>query len=75
MTRKTTHVVPSPQGGWNVKQGGAQRASLHAETKAEAIDRARGISQNQHTELVIHNKNGRISGSDSHGRDPFPPPG
>lgn len=33
MPRKTHHVVPDPNGGWNVKNGGADRASAHAETK------------------------------------------
>ncbi len=75
MSRKTHHVVPSSSGGWNVKKGGSDRASAHLETKAEAVKVAREISRNQHSELVIHNKDGRISRSDSHGNDPFPPKG
>jgi len=70
LARKTHHVVPSSTGGWNIKKGGADRASGHAVTKAQAIDIARKISINQKSELVIHNKNGRISQSDSHGNDP-----
>jgi uncharacterized protein YdaT len=73
MSRRTHHVVPATGGGWNVKRGGGQRSSGHFDTKQEAIDRAREISQNQKTELVIHNQNGRISQSDSHGNDPCPP--
>jgi hypothetical protein len=73
MSRRTHHVVPAPGGGWNVKRGGGQRSSGHFDTKQEATDRAREISQNQKTELVIHNQNGRISQSDSHGNDPCPP--
>ncbi len=75
MPRKSHHVVHGPNGGWNVKKGGADRASAHVETKAKAIDIARKISQNQNSELVIHNKDGRISQSDSHGHDPYPPKG
>lgn len=75
MSRKQHHVVPNLDGGWDVKKLGAQRASIHTETKKEAIDQGRRISQNQESELIIHNKNGRISGSDSHGNDPFPPRG
>ena len=67
MTRKTHHVVPAPRGGWNVKRGGAQRASNHFSIKTDAIDTGREISRNQHTEFVIHNRNGRIARSDSHG--------
>lgn len=72
---KTHHVVPNADGGWNVKRGGADRASSHHSTKQEAIDSARNVSRNQGTELRIHNKDGRIASSDSHGRDPNPPKG
>lgn len=71
----THHVVPDADGGWNVKRGGSERASGHFETKSEAVDAAREISRNQGTELRIHNKDGRIASSDSHGRDPNPPKG
>lgn len=72
---KNTHVVPNPNGGWDVKQDNAQRASAHFDNKRDAINRARNISKNQGTELVIHNKDGEISRKDSHGNDPFPPRG
>jgi len=72
---KQTHIVPNPNGGWDVKQAGAQRASAHLETKQAAVDRGREISRNQHTELVIHNKDGKIASSDSHGNAPHPPKG
>lgn len=71
----THHVVPNPDGGWDVRRGGAIRAFVHRDTKQEAVDRARTISRNQQTELRIHNKDGRISRSDSHGNDPNPPHG
>mgnify|MGYP002626036910 FL=1 len=70
---KQHHVVHNPNGGWDVKTPHCQRASAHAETKAEAMVIGRTISQNQHTELFIHNMNGQISNRDSHGNDPFPP--
>jgi len=66
----THHVVPSPKGGWDVKRGGAERASVHVDTKQAAIDAAREISRNQGTALKIHNQDGRIAQSDSHGNDP-----
>ncbi len=75
MARKEHHVVPSSNGGWNVVKPGAQRASVHTETKREAIDLGRKISQNQKSEFIVHNKDGRISVSDSHGNDPYPPKG
>ena len=72
--RDTHHVVPnSDRGGWDVKRGGSDRASVHTETKAGAEKIGRIISQNQNTEFVIHGKDGIIQRSDSHGNDPCPP--
>ena len=71
----THHVAPNPAGGWDVKRGGAERASWHYDTKREAIDQGRQVSRNQGTELRIHNRDGRIASSDSHGNDPYPPKG
>lgn len=73
MSREEHHIVPNKNGGWDVKRNGADRASIHTDTKQEAIDKGRVISRNQATELVIHNKDGKISNSDSHGNDPCPP--
>ena len=74
-TQKSHHVVPNSEGGWDIKKGGADHASKHCDTKNEAIDKARIISQNQGTELYIHGKDGKIQEKDSHGKDPFPPKG
>ncbi|HBG26361.1 MAG: hypothetical protein A2Y10_11380 [Planctomycetes bacterium GWF2_41_51] len=76
MSKNEHHVVPNKKvGGWDVKRAGSEKASVHTETKQQAIDKGRQISQNQNTEFVIHNKNGRISEKDSHGNDQFPPKG
>lgn len=75
MMTKSTHVVLNSDGGWDIKQSGGQRSSGHFETKQKAVDRARTISLNQESELVIHNKDGKIAGKDSHGNDPYPPKG
>lgn len=72
---RTHHVVPDPAGGWKVVAGGADRASGRFDLKKDAIDAGRTISQNQRTEFRIHNRNGQIGQSDSHGRDPHPPKG
>ena len=75
MPRNTHHVVPNPDGGWDVKRGGAHRSSGHFDTKREAVDAGRTISRNQGTELIVHGMNGRIQSCDSHGHDPYPPKG
>lgn len=71
--RKTHHVVPNADGGWDVKKGGAKRSSGHYDTKRDAEQAARTISRNQGTELVIHGRDGKIQRTDSHGNDPNPP--
>lgn len=72
---KAQHIVPSFGGGWNAKRGDASRASSHHDTKRAAIDPRRKVSRAQGTELRIHNKDGRIASSDSHGGDAYPPKG
>ena len=73
---KAHHVVPNLGGGWDVKRGGAGRASSHQELKREAVVAGRALSRRQGTEFHIHNKDeGRIARSDSHGGNPFPPEG
>lgn len=69
-TQGTHHVVPNSGGSWDVRRGGAARASGHFDTKRDAVDRGREISCNAGTEFKIHNQDGRIAQSDSHGNDP-----
>lgn len=69
MARDTHRVMPH-EDGWQVKRDGDKRASHVTPTKAEAEKLARPISRNQDTELQIHNKDGKIARSDSHGHDP-----
>jgi hypothetical protein len=73
MARKEHHVVPNPKGGWDIKKPGAERASVHTDTKQDAVDRGRVMSRNQKTEFIIHGKDGKIQNADSHGNDPCPP--
>lgn len=73
MVREERHVVKNPKSGWDVKKPHAERASSHADTKAEAVDRAREICINEKAECVIHGMDGKIQGSNSYGRDPCPP--
>lgn len=70
------HVVPNPDGGWDVKAPGAKRASTHHDTQAEAERRAKEIvGNNGGGEVRIHGRDGRIRDSDTvaPGNDPFPP--
>lgn len=73
MSRKERHVVPNPDGGWDSKKGGAERASKHFDTKQDAEKYSRELSKKEGSELIIHGKDGKIQRSDSHGNDPCPP--
>lgn len=70
---KNQHVVPNKNGGWDIKGEGNSKSTKHTDTKNEAISFAKEIAKNQKSELVIHNKDGKISDKDSFGNDPCPP--
>ncbi|RWX76680.1 DUF2188 domain-containing protein [Neorhizobium lilium] len=72
--KRNQHVVPHSE-GWAVKGAGSGRATKVVETQREAIGVARGIAQNQATEMLIHGENGQIRERNSYGSDPFPPKG
>lgn len=77
MSKRNQHVVPR-EDGWAVRGAGAQRDTQVFNRKQDAVDRAREISQNQKSELVVHGQNGQngqIQFKDSHGNDKFPPKG
>ena len=69
---KNQHVVPN-DGGWGIRGEGNSRLTTITPTKEQAVDLAREIARNQHSELVIHGRDGRIQDKDSYGNDPCPP--
>ncbi len=68
------HVTPKGR-QWQVIGAGNSRATKITSTQKEAIDIARQIAKNQHSELVIHRPNGKIREKSSYGNDPYPPRG
>jgi len=67
------HVVPNGNNGWKILGEGNERATKITKTQQEAIKIARQIAKNQKSELIIHDKNGKIRDKDSYGNDPIPP--
>lgn len=53
-------VSPHPDGGWQVKRAGAQKALKRFKTKAEAEDYAKKVASNQGTGVVRQRKDGTI---------------
>ena len=74
MAKKNQHVVPHND-GWAVRGEGNTKVTSHHRTQKEAIEIARAIASNQHSELLVHGRDGQIRYRDSHGNDPFPPKG
>lgn len=75
-SKKNRHVVPNPEGGWDVKKPGGERASSHHATQSAAEQRAREIVRNLGGgEVRTHGRDGRIRDSDTvpKGNDPNPP--
>lgn len=73
MSRKSHHVVPDPDGGWNVKKRGSKRASKHFDNKEAAVSWGREVSRRQRSEFVIHKRDGTVQRKAPHGNDPHPP--
>lgn len=72
---KNQHVTKHPDGGWQVKGEGNERASGRFETQSEAIDSAIETAKNQKSEMFVHGKDGRIRERNTYGKDPYPPKG
>lgn len=66
------HVVKRTD-GWAVRGAGNARDTSHHPTQQAATDRARDIARQQRSEVVIHDRHGRIRDKDSYGNDPMPP--
>lgn len=71
--KKDYHVTPHPEGGWQVKREGGDRATSRHGTQGEAVADAREHARREKVEVVIHRPNGQIRDSDSYGPDPNPP--
>lgn len=66
------HVIPN-NGQWQLKRENASRATKTFDTQKEAIAYGRNIAIRQQSELIIHDRQGRIRDKDSYGNDSCPP--
>lgn len=69
---KNQHVVKRDD-GWAIRGEGNEKDTSHHSTQSDAIERAREIAQHQHSEVIIHDRHGKIRDKDSYGNDPCPP--
>ncbi len=68
------HTVPHDDGWANLREG-ADRVSKTFPTKQEAQDAGRDTAKREHTEHVVHKKDGTIGEKNTYGPDPHPPKG
>ena len=73
MAKKNVHVTHRRDKTWAVISEGAKRASSLHDTQGGAIKAATPIAQARKSEVVIHNRENKISDKDSYGNDPHPP--
>jgi len=75
MSIRSMHVTSHPEGGWQGKKGGAERASFRTETQAEAFSKAVEQGKREGLEVFLHGRKGQIRERNSYGNDPYPPKG
>ncbi|MSS44021.1 DUF2188 domain-containing protein [Anaerosalibacter bizertensis] len=68
------HVTPK-DGKWQVKKGGAKKATKLFDTQKNAEAYGKKIAQKQQKELLTHGRDGKIRKKTSYGNDPYPPRG
>lgn len=66
------HIVPNSD-GWAVKGEGNSKVTERFDNKEDAIEEAKEIAENQESEVIEHNENGKITSKDSYGNDKYPP--
>lgn len=70
-TNKTPFIdLVHENSNWQAKDREKNKTLVECETKADALKEAMKIAKKLHAELVIHNKDGKISDRRSYGNDP-----
>jgi Uncharacterized protein conserved in bacteria (DUF2188) len=64
------HVVPRPDGGWEVTRGKNGAATSVHRTQKAAVQHARESARRQRVALVVHGRDGRIRMRTDYGERP-----
>jgi hypothetical protein len=76
MAKGDVHVTwREDEAKWAVEKEGARRAGSLHEKKDSAEKAGREAAINEHSELLIHGKDGKIQERNTYKRDPHPPRG
>lgn len=71
MARREHHIIPNPNGGWDVKRDCSSTAVIHTTIKQAAVQHGSILSEVESTEFIIHGKDGRNQRSDRHGNGSY----
>jgi len=71
-TIRALHVMSETGEGWAVRKMGYGRLTEHFASKQDALKFARNIGKRQKTNLIIHERDGRIINQRQSGRDSVP---
>jgi hypothetical protein len=76
LNKERIHVTQRPDGQWQGKREGAERATVVSSTQKEATKKSTDISKNNgEAQVIIHGVDGKIREERTYGSDPFPPRG
>lgn len=76
MAKGDVHVTwREDESKWAVEKEGTSRASSLHETKDTAQEAGRRAAINEHSELLVHGKDGKIQERKTYKADPYPPAG
>jgi hypothetical protein len=76
MAKGDVHVTwREDEAKWAVEKEGSSRASSLHDQKDAAAKAGRQSAMNEHSELLIHGKDGTIQERNTYKRDPYPPRG
>lgn len=64
-----------PDGKWESKREGGERASKVTETQAEAWDYSKSKAKESGGEAFLKGRDGKIRERNTYGKDPYPPKG
>jgi len=69
--RMVYHVVSNPEGGWLVKKEKNKNPSARADTKHEAVAKAKELAKKTKLgQVIVHKKDGKIQTEYTYGEDP-----
>ncbi|OWY12223.1 hypothetical protein B6V72_14025 [Thioclava sp. F34-6] len=64
-----------PDGNWESRREGGERASHIAPTQEQAWERTRDLARTSGGEAYLRGRNGQIRERNTYGKDPYPPKG